>query len=286
MDPGAPKETAPTQKRNNNKAPRRARRRPNIQRQRPKQPARVPVVTEANHKLYFNPQKLPAKPQNPEIDMQEANLMELEESKKDARLRPAVLHLYGTDRMSTEDIFAYFNTYSPTCIEWIDDSSCNVVFDSEEACSRVLSGLGSTVNYFDEHAKVPWYAGPDWKNQTIHFRIATTADVKSPEHSGRQSSFYAHFIKSIQQRKNKKRRAPSKEEPNPNVVNNNTRGRNMKRSQRQKQRKKRKIMENIVMKDAPKVETNNGLGSDRVPVSDPSPVVVLSEETGEALQLD
>lgn len=42
--------------------------------------------------------------------------------------RPDTLYFYGTDKMSTEDVFTYFGTFKPLFVEWIDDSSCNVFF--------------------------------------------------------------------------------------------------------------------------------------------------------------
>ena len=39
-------------------------------------------------------------------------------------LRPEVVHLHGTDEMSTNDVFSYFKLYAPRNIEWINDSSC------------------------------------------------------------------------------------------------------------------------------------------------------------------
>ena len=39
-------------------------------------------------------------------------------------LRPEVVHLHGTNEMSTSDVFSYFQSYAPRNIEWINDSSC------------------------------------------------------------------------------------------------------------------------------------------------------------------
>ena len=41
-------------------------------------------------------------------------------------LRPGVLHLHGTDELSTADVFGYFQAYPPRNIEWINDSSCEI----------------------------------------------------------------------------------------------------------------------------------------------------------------
>lgn len=50
-----------------------------------------------------------------------------------AEIRPATLYLYGTDFMSTRDIKFYIGTQFPNIhIQWINDSSCTITFESEE----------------------------------------------------------------------------------------------------------------------------------------------------------
>lgn len=39
-------------------------------------------------------------------------------------IRSEAIHLHGTNEMSTEDVFDYFSLYGPSCVEWINDSSC------------------------------------------------------------------------------------------------------------------------------------------------------------------
>ena len=34
------------------------------------------------------------------------------------------LHVRGLDKLSTTDVFEYFEDYGPASIEWINDSSC------------------------------------------------------------------------------------------------------------------------------------------------------------------
>ncbi|KAG0211692.1 hypothetical protein BGX28_007586 [Mortierella sp. GBA30] len=53
-------------------------------------------------------------------------------------IRPEAVHLYGTDEMSTKDVLAYFEAYGPSHVEWIDDSSCNVVFPDVYSAKRAL----------------------------------------------------------------------------------------------------------------------------------------------------
>ena len=63
----------------------------------------------------------------------------LHEQPASAPRRPDTLHLYGTDSCSTDDVFAYFAAHDPAFVEWIDDSSCNVVFASAAAAARALA---------------------------------------------------------------------------------------------------------------------------------------------------
>lgn len=48
------------------------------------------------------------------------------------------VHMRGVDEMSTGDIFQYFDGYAPTNIEWIDDTSCNVLWSDREGAGRAL----------------------------------------------------------------------------------------------------------------------------------------------------
>ncbi|KAF9586604.1 hypothetical protein BGW38_001285 [Lunasporangiospora selenospora] len=53
-------------------------------------------------------------------------------------IRHDAIHLFGTDEMSTKDILKYFEVYGPSHVEWIDDSSCNVVFPDQHTAKRAL----------------------------------------------------------------------------------------------------------------------------------------------------
>lgn len=39
-------------------------------------------------------------------------------------IRLSVIHMRGTEDMSSKDVFKYFQDYSPKSIEWINDISC------------------------------------------------------------------------------------------------------------------------------------------------------------------
>lgn len=60
-------------------------------------------------------------------------------------VRQNVLHVFGVDDMSTEDIRKHFLEYGPSWIEWINDSSCNVTFEDDHTAMRVLTFMVPTV---------------------------------------------------------------------------------------------------------------------------------------------
>ncbi|XP_077596323.1 nuclear cap-binding protein subunit 3 isoform X2 [Stigmatopora nigra] len=53
-------------------------------------------------------------------------------------VRMEAVHVMGVDDMSTQDIFGYFKEYPPAHIEWIDDTSCNVVWLDDNTAIRAL----------------------------------------------------------------------------------------------------------------------------------------------------
>lgn len=56
-------------------------------------------------------------------------------------MRLEALHMSGVDDMSTQDIFGYFKEYPPAHIEWIEDTSCNVVWLDDITSTRALINL-------------------------------------------------------------------------------------------------------------------------------------------------
>ncbi|KAH1178838.1 nuclear cap-binding protein subunit 3 isoform X1 [Mauremys mutica] len=59
------------------------------------------------------------------------------------KVRLDTVHVCGVDEMSTQDIFAYFKEYPPAHIEWLDDTSCNVVWLDEVTATRALINMSS-----------------------------------------------------------------------------------------------------------------------------------------------
>nr|XP_028563894.1 nuclear cap-binding protein subunit 3 [Podarcis muralis] len=59
------------------------------------------------------------------------------------KVRLDTIYVCGVDEMSTQDIFAYFKEYPPAHIEWLDDTSCNVVWLDEVTATRALINMSS-----------------------------------------------------------------------------------------------------------------------------------------------
>ncbi|VDO07574.1 unnamed protein product [Rodentolepis nana] len=55
--------------------------------------------------------------------------------------RMDVLHIWGTHDLSTNDILKWLDDYNPKGVEWIDDSSCNVLLNDENTVLRILNKL-------------------------------------------------------------------------------------------------------------------------------------------------
>jgi hypothetical protein len=111
----------------------------------------------------------------------------------DAVWRNDAVHLYGVDHMTTADCMGYFGEYGPVFCEWINDSSCNVVFADEHAARRAIRMKGQTMGAFanpDGKAALPegleaemlWHSGPEFhtkgKTLQLSFRLATEDDIK------------------------------------------------------------------------------------------------------------
>ena len=52
------------------------------------------------------------------------------------------VHVYGVDRMTTQDIMDYFQGYDPRFVSWINDSCCNVEFANAYDAKRALGMMG------------------------------------------------------------------------------------------------------------------------------------------------
>lgn len=60
------------------------------------------------------------------------NVSKPDEIKSDAVIIENQLYLYGTDFMSTEEIRVHFMRYPRVFVNWINDSSCTLLFSTHE----------------------------------------------------------------------------------------------------------------------------------------------------------
>nr|XP_039258189.1 nuclear cap-binding protein subunit 3-like isoform X1 [Styela clava] len=82
-------------------------------------------------------------PEDNELDAVKNLIAKIEKMNEEGDILKSIrldaIHLRGLDDMSTEDIFSFFSDHFPSHIEWIDDTSCNVVWkDTESAASALL----------------------------------------------------------------------------------------------------------------------------------------------------
>eukprot|EP00927_Polykrikos_kofoidii_P060697 TRINITY_DN55622_c0_g1_i1.p1 TRINITY_DN55622_c0_g1~~TRINITY_DN55622_c0_g1_i1.p1 ORF type:complete len:667 (-),score=109.36 TRINITY_DN55622_c0_g1_i1:225-2225(-) len=128
-----------------------------------------------------------------------------------APVRLNTLHVFGVNFLSNKDVLSLFDSFEPKEIEWIDDSSCNVVFGDEETPSKVRMHLADasleisqivepgewtrtkdlTVGAVQakQKAKTMAKAGQP-RTVQLELRIATEADRKDYGHSGHTDSVY------------------------------------------------------------------------------------------------
>ncbi|XP_022781558.1 nuclear cap-binding protein subunit 3-like isoform X2 [Stylophora pistillata] len=113
----------------------------------------------------------------------------------DGETRLDAILIHGVNEMSTKDVFAYFSDFAPGSVEWIDDSSCNVVWDDEFTASRVLMAVGKEIQKptdedISDAVEVRWKQGPPHpKANCLLLRLATKKDKKLPG-AARRSMYY------------------------------------------------------------------------------------------------
>lgn len=113
----------------------------------------------------------------------------------DGETRLDAILIHGVNEMSTKDVFAYFSDFAPGSVEWIDDSSCNVVWDDEFTASRVLMAVGKEIQKptdedISDAVEVRWKQGPPHpKAKCLLLRLATKKDKKLPG-AARRSMYY------------------------------------------------------------------------------------------------
>lgn len=97
-------------------------------------------------------------------------------------LRDNALHLVGVDDMSTSDVHTYLSIYhtdSKPRIEWIDDTSLNLVYYSTDDAKVALAHLATApTDQIGSTEKYPAQANPAKPEARLEIRYATDADKK------------------------------------------------------------------------------------------------------------
>eukprot|EP00112_Aurelia_sp_Birch-Aquarium-sp1_P022958 Seg666.4 transcript_id=Seg666.4/GoldUCD/mRNA.D3Y31 product="Nuclear cap-binding protein subunit 3" protein_id=Seg666.4/GoldUCD/D3Y31 len=125
--------------------------------------------------------------------------------------KPEALHLFGVNNMSTKDVFAYFKDHGPDTMEWIDDASCNVIWETEKMATNALKAMSRTyeelkdlnkeindnddldVSEAEEEEREIWRIGlPNKKSEALFLRRATVEDKKLPGAATRSLYYLTH----------------------------------------------------------------------------------------------
>mmetsp|Transcript_5711 Transcript_5711/g.14851 ORF Transcript_5711/g.14851 Transcript_5711/m.14851 type:complete len:384 (-) Transcript_5711:289-1440(-) len=130
------------------------------------------------------------------VDLTGVKNADLLETRKDVDTsvvrRPDAIHVYGIDVLSTSDIRLYFKEFYPQYVEWINDSSCNVLFEDILSAKKAVVTLGRPLppseapdSYGIDLDQIPflWHRGvEDFMKEGVPvpllFRIATVLDKK------------------------------------------------------------------------------------------------------------
>jgi len=96
------------------------------------------------------------------------------------KYRQDAVHVYGLDFLKTEHMNEIFSQFDHRFIEWINDSSANIVFRNKDSATKALESL----TYPKEASDAPWRRTPDILVNDdcppifLQMRLATRTDVK------------------------------------------------------------------------------------------------------------
>ncbi|EDV21708.1 uncharacterized protein TRIADDRAFT_59704 [Trichoplax adhaerens] len=96
--------------------------------------------------LRFGPTDSQNRINKEDAEIESCSELELPSYKIEGDIRLNALHLHGTDEMSTKDVIRYFEKFPPGSIEWINDSSCNVIWDDENTAKRAFSARSQEIS--------------------------------------------------------------------------------------------------------------------------------------------
>ncbi|KAG6442613.1 hypothetical protein O3G_MSEX002440 [Manduca sexta] len=110
------------------------------------------------------------------------------------------IHLSGIDGLTTKEIFQYLEDYKPLSLEWIDNTSCNVVCQDHISAALALLAHSREIN--DQHLKETlveksnyhWREGvPHPRKDLIFMRFATNGDKKIVKKKNENKSYVEYY---------------------------------------------------------------------------------------------
>jgi len=111
-----------------------------------------------------------------------------------AEERTNCLHAYGVDFYTEKELKDLFSPFGKHSIEWLDDSSMNVVFEEDDVFVKVMHDM--VLNWSEDANPSTWFrVAPRHlkkKKSQIEFRRCTMNDKKDIYHDGSKSVFYEY----------------------------------------------------------------------------------------------
>ncbi|KAI8891452.1 hypothetical protein K501DRAFT_166325 [Backusella circina FSU 941] len=109
--------------------------------------------------------------------------------------RPNAIFLRGVDEMSTSDIKKYCDSTDLLKVQWINDTSCNLIFDTKEQAEQVTKALVTDPDVEVNHKTLltaKSFENADGKIIELSLRLATDEDVKSKGSRERSRYYLLH----------------------------------------------------------------------------------------------
>ncbi|XP_026757974.1 nuclear cap-binding protein subunit 3-like [Galleria mellonella] len=129
------------------------------------------------------------------------------ESGNERHFRFEAIHLHGVNGLNTREVFEYLEDYKPVSLEWLDDLSCNIVFQDHITAALALLVHSREIkseeikNVLSEKSHHYWREGmPHPKNDLILMRFATNGDKKMTKkqlQNKYKNSIYEHNMDSV-----------------------------------------------------------------------------------------
>lgn len=125
-----------------------------------------------------------------------------------ARATPRMnsVHVYGLDFLKTDHMNEIFSQFNHKYVEWINDSSANIIFKDATSAKKALESLS-----FPKVGDDPWRRTPDiLVNEDLppiflQMRIATSSDVKQPKKSLPKAQPFMYAQEGRRQRSSRQR---------------------------------------------------------------------------------